>query len=98
MTYRPGRYRAGGRHEDKEEVRRKREEVRNLPRLTTSGNLRRAAKSRGKRYTMDAIGGTYAAAYTCFNGNFAKVKDRAVYEVALRGVNPTWRAFLSCFV
>ncbi len=32
--------------------------------------------------------GTYATAYTCFNGNFAKVKDKAVYEVALRGQVP----------
>ena len=28
MTYRPGRYRAGGRHEDEEEVRREKEEER----------------------------------------------------------------------
>ena len=33
-----------GRHEDKEEVRRKREEARNLLRLMTSGNLWRATK------------------------------------------------------
>ena len=44
LTYRSVVNRADGRHEDKEEVRRKREEVRNLPRFTTSGNLRRATK------------------------------------------------------
>ena len=56
MTYRPGRYRAGGRHEDKEEVRRKKEEVRTDFDLDL-GARQRTAESVAR---MNASGGTYA--------------------------------------